>query len=143
MERLVNIYSDLSTQIVSKIPLGRQQKISIAAAVSLVVLYLARKAVTPPARLRHLPYVGLFTFLNAFMRRRLMSDLSSEVTLPAAMKSSSGLYTVRDHRRVDEGYSRADVAYCSVLTKMGGASISPVQNLRKGFCSKQVCMENG
>ncbi|KAJ8659175.1 hypothetical protein O0I10_005214 [Lichtheimia ornata] len=93
MERLVNLYSDLSTQLVLKGPLGRQQKISIAAAVSLVVLYLARKAVTPPARLRHLPYVGLFTFLNAFMRRKLMSDISSNVTLPAAMKSSSGLYT--------------------------------------------------
>lgn len=111
MERLVNLYSDLSTQLVLKGPLGRQQKISIAAAVSLVVLYLARKAVTPPARLRHLPYVGLFTFLNAFMRRKLMSDISSNVTLPAAMKSSSGLYTVRGRERVDESYSHANALF--------------------------------
>lgn len=95
MERLLDIYSNLSTQLVSKSPIGRQQKISIATAVTLALFYFVRKAVTPPAHLRHLPYVGIFTFLNAFMRRKLISDISSDITLPVAMKDPSGIYAVR------------------------------------------------
>ncbi|CDS08801.1 hypothetical protein LRAMOSA10162 [Lichtheimia ramosa] len=96
MERLLNIYSDLSTKLVSKSPTGRQQKISIASAVTLVLFYFVRKAVTPPAHLRHLPYVGIFTFLNAFIRRKLISDISSDITLPVAMKDPSGIYARYD-----------------------------------------------
>ncbi|CDS08804.1 hypothetical protein LRAMOSA10165 [Lichtheimia ramosa] len=110
MERLLSIYSDFSTRLVSKSPIGRQQKISIATAVTLVLFYFVRKAVTPPARLRHLPYVGLFTFLNAFMRRKLISDISSNVTLPTAMKDPSGIYARFDQNGWSVHITRPDSA---------------------------------
>ncbi|KAI7884021.1 cytochrome P450 [Lichtheimia hyalospora FSU 10163] len=111
MDRLSNIYNELSIQLISKTPVGRQQKISIAtAAVALAVAYLVHKALTPPARLRHLPYVGLFTYLNALMRRKLISEISRDVTLPVGMKSPSGVYARFDQNGWSVHITRPEAA---------------------------------
>lgn len=97
MDRLQDIYSTVSQHVVAHAPAmnSRQQKISISAAVALVAFYTVYKVVTPPKKLRHIPSMGFFSYLNAFLRGKQLHEISKNVVLPHAVNVDNGVYLVR------------------------------------------------
>ncbi|KAI7873547.1 cytochrome P450, partial [Lichtheimia hyalospora FSU 10163] len=110
MERLLNIYYNLSTQLVWKSPISLQQKISIATVVALVIFHMVHRVVTPPAGLKRLPYVGFFTYLNALLRGETVGDMSKNITLPVGMKAPSGIYARFDQNGWSVHIARPEAA---------------------------------
>ncbi|CDH59519.1 cytochrome p450 [Lichtheimia corymbifera JMRC:FSU:9682] len=94
MDRLQDIYSTVSQHVVAHASAvtSRQRKISISAAVALVAFYTVYKVVTPPANLRHIPSMGFFSYLNAFLRGKQLHDISKNVVLPHAVNVDNGVY---------------------------------------------------
>ena len=70
--------------------------VSLGAAVVLTFLYTtAQKFNRPPLSLRHLPYVGYFSFLNYIFKDALFETYSRKLIMPL-IKESNGIYMVSE-----------------------------------------------
>jgi hypothetical protein len=69
--------------------------ISISTAVIMTVLYsVFQKLNRPPKELRHLPYVGYFSFLKNVFKDELYETYSNQLIMPLLKKESNGVYAV-------------------------------------------------
>lgn len=97
MDNALQIYNDyiLPLTLKSQNAARKNKVVSIGAAVALTALILFRENVLkPPRRTRHLPHVPFFTFLRTMIQGWSIRDTAYKVTLPVAVKSPTGLYTV-------------------------------------------------
>lgn len=141
MDRLQDIYSTVSQHVVAHASAvtSRQRKISISAAVALVAFYTVYRVVTPPAKLRHIPSMGFFSYLNAFLRGKQLHDISKNVVLPHAVNVDNGVYLVRYSAIKSKPYARYS---CSCFNRdlifLDGPFTLPVLKQPSDFCSSQV-----
>lgn len=88
--------------------------ISVGTAAVLTFLYTAlQKMNRPPPKLRHLPYVGYFSFLNYIFRDALFETYSRKAIMPLA-KQSNGIYMVNIQE--EEKKTRKQVRRSNILT---------------------------
>lgn len=75
--------------------LTRHKKASISAAAALVGLcFLYDRVFLPPRNVRHIPHVSFPTYVMAVMAGRQPKETARNITMPAASRSSHGLYLV-------------------------------------------------
>lgn len=96
---LINIVNEKSSVVMRLIApyLHNRKKagvVSVSAAVILTLLYTTLQRFNRPARsLRHLPYVGYFSFLNYIFKDELFEKYSQKLIMPL-IKQSNGVYMV-------------------------------------------------
>lgn len=97
---LINIVSEKSNvllQIIAPYLQNNRKKagvVSLSAAVILTLLYTTLQRFNRPARsLRHLPYLGYFSFLNYCFKNELFENYSQKLIMPL-IKQSNGVYMV-------------------------------------------------
>lgn len=94
MGHLFDAYSSISSRLVTY-GLGRYRpKTTISTAIALVTLYMVYKSLQPPARLKHIPHIHIFTYLGAFLSGKSLNYVARNVVMPTAMKAENGLYAV-------------------------------------------------
>lgn len=78
--------------------LTRNKKVSISAAAAFVGLcFLYDRVFRPPRNLRHIPHVPFPTYIWAVMKGMQPKDTARTITMPAAARSSHGLYLVSEY----------------------------------------------
>jgi hypothetical protein len=75
----------------------RNKAIAITAAITMsFVLIVREKILKPPKKLRHIPYISLFTLIGSLLKGESIWNRSYRVYFPIInSKKGSGLYTVR------------------------------------------------
>lgn len=81
METIQALVDQVSQRLAS--PKSRNTVVSIGAALSLILLYLAAdRAVRPPRKLRHIPYMNYIQFMKMALQRKPTGEISRTLAVP-------------------------------------------------------------
>ncbi|CDS08805.1 hypothetical protein LRAMOSA10166 [Lichtheimia ramosa] len=115
MGHLLDAYSSISGRLVTY-GLGRYRpKTTISTAIALVTLYMVYKSLQPPARLKHIPHIHIFTYLGAFLSGKSLNYVARNVVMPTAMKAENGLYARFDQNGWSVHITRPEAAKTFLL----------------------------
>ncbi|KAI9314941.1 cytochrome P450 [Dichotomocladium elegans] len=69
-------------------------RISIAAAVALIGLYMVYdKVARPPRNIRHIPSVSFLAYVKEFLQDKSIDEIAQKISLPMLAQSETGIYT--------------------------------------------------
>lgn len=97
----------------------KNKALSIGAAVILTMVYVAYSRVAkPPKKLRHIPTANNIKLLRAYLSGWPINEISSKITIPAALKSAHDIYVVSviSSREREVTFSKSLKAYIVLLS---------------------------